>query len=93
MADVSPLVDITVVAVIGDHKLRLLSEDGTVGDISFEDHDWHGVFESLRDPACFAKVTIQYGTLAWTDYDLDMPPEPLYEATREHARAPAHTPR
>ena len=75
--------------MIGDHKLRLLFEDGTVGDISFEDHDWHGVFEPLRDPARFAKVTIQYGTIVWPEYDLDMAPEPLYEAARSNPVASA----
>ena len=89
MADIPPLYDITGVAVIGDHKLRLLFEDGTVGDISFEDHDWHGVFEPLREPARFAKVTIQYGTIVWPDYDLDMAPEPLYEAARNNPVASA----
>lgn len=93
VTDVPPLYDITGVAVIGDHKLRLLFEDGTVGDISFEAHDWRGVFEPLRDPARFAKVKIQYGTIVWPDYDLGMAPEPLYQAAREHALAPAHSAR
>jgi len=36
MTDSLPLVHVTGVAVLGDHKLRLLFEDGTVGDVSFE---------------------------------------------------------
>ena len=79
MASTRPLWDITGVAVIGDHKLRLLFEDGTVGDVSFEDGEWKGVFEPLRDPARFAKVSIKYGTLYWPHDELDMAPEPLYE--------------
>jgi hypothetical protein len=88
-----PLWDIKGVAVIGDYELRLLFEDGTVGDISFEDREWNGVFEPLRDPARFAKVTIKYGTLYWPHDELDMAPEPLYEAAREHSlvRAAATT--
>jgi hypothetical protein len=86
MAD-HPLVDVTGVAVIGDHKLRLLFEDGTVGDVSFADHEWKGVFEPLRDPARFAKVTIKYGTLYWPDDELDWAPEPLYEAARANSLA------
>jgi hypothetical protein len=31
MAEVLPLVHVTGVAVIGDYRLRLLFEDGTVG--------------------------------------------------------------
>jgi len=33
---VPALVDITNVAVIGDHRLRLSFEDGTMGDVAFE---------------------------------------------------------
>ena len=72
--------------MIGDHKLRLLFEDGTVGDISFEDHDWHGVFEPLRDPARFAKVTSQYGTIVWPEYDLDIAPS---RSTKPHGVTPS----
>ena len=89
MAATRPLWDITGVAVIGDHTLRLLFEDGTVGDVSFADHEWEGVFEPLRDPARFAKVTIKYGTLYWPHDELDMAPEPLYEAALAHPIEPA----
>lgn len=73
------------VAVIGEHKLRLLFEDGTVGDVSFERDPWDGVFAPLRDPDRFAKVTVQDGTLFWPDVELDWAPEPLYEAARANA--------
>jgi hypothetical protein len=89
MAETEPLVDIVGVAVIGDHKLRLLFEDGTVGDVSFEDDPWNGVFAPLRDPARFAKVTVRYGTLYWPHDELDWAPEPLYAAARANALAVA----
>jgi hypothetical protein len=38
--DLPPLVHFTGVIVIGEHELRLLFEDGTVGDVSFEDEEW-----------------------------------------------------
>jgi hypothetical protein len=85
MVEIPPLVHVTGVAVIGDHRLRLLFEDGTVGDVSFGDDEWTGVFEPLRDPARFAKVTVQHGTIVWPEDGLDMAPEPLYEAAREHS--------
>lgn len=72
------------VVVIGDHKLRLLFEDGTVGDVSFAGHDWPGVLAPLRDPACFAKVTADHGTLYWREHDLDLAPEPLYQEALRH---------
>lgn len=85
MAKAPPLHDVTGVAVIGDHKLRLLFDDGTVGDVSFEDDPWDGVFAPLKDPEEFARVTIEHGSLAWPDHELDWAPEPLYEAALAHS--------
>lgn len=88
MSDIPPLVHITAVQVIGDHRLCLTFEDGTVGDIRFEDHEWHGVFEPLRDPELFGQVFVdeQFGTIAWPN-GLDMAPEALYEEARRSAVA------
>jgi hypothetical protein len=89
MALVEPLVDITGVEVIGEYRLRVTFEDGTVGDVDFAGRDWRGVFEPLRHPDYFARVTVDpdAGTIAWPD-GLDMAPEPLYaEARRNLARA------
>jgi Protein of unknown function (DUF2442) len=78
------LVDVTAVEVIGEHHLRLAFEDGIVGDISFLDDEWAGVFEPLRDPERFAQVSIEFGTLVWSKDGLDMAPERLYELACEH---------
>ena len=84
VTDVLPLVHVTGVAVIGDHRLRLLFEDGTVGDVGFADREWRGVFEPLRDPDRFARVTVEHGTIVWPADGLDMAPEPLYQAALAH---------
>jgi hypothetical protein len=83
MADLPALVHITGVEVIGDHELRLTFEDGTVGDVAFDDREWQGVFEPLRDPRRFAEVGVdeQLGTVVWPG-GLDMAPEPLYAEAR-----------
>jgi hypothetical protein len=85
MGAVEQLVDITAVEVIGDHRLRLTFEDGTIGDVDFAGRKWHGVFEPLRDPAYFARVEVdpEAGTITWPG-GLDMAPEPLYEEARRH---------
>ena len=82
---VEQLVDITGVEVIGEHRLRLTFEDGTVGDVDFVGRAWRGVFEPLRDPAYFARVSVDpdAGTITWPD-GLDMAPEPLYAEARRH---------
>lgn len=77
------LVPIVAVEVIGDHELRLTFKDGTVGEVAFGDTEWQGVFEPLRDPKRFARVSIEFGTIVWPDDGLDMAPEPLYEEARQ----------
>jgi hypothetical protein len=78
MVAIPPLIHVTGVEVIGEHDLRLTFEDGTVGNVSFGDDEWTGVFEPLRDPARFAKVQVEGGTIVWPEAGLDMAPEPLY---------------
>jgi hypothetical protein len=73
------------VAVVGDYRLRLLFDDGTAGDVDFSSRTWNGVFEPLRDPRYFAKVTVdpELATIVWPN-GLDLAPEPLYEEARQH---------
>jgi hypothetical protein len=58
MVLVEQLVDITGVEVTGEYRLRLTFADGTVGDVDFAGRAWGGVFEPLRDPDYFARVTV-----------------------------------
>ncbi len=73
------------VAVLGDYRLRLLFDDGTVGDVDFTSRQWTGVLEPLGDPAYFAQVRVdpEAATIVWPD-GIDMAPEPLYEEARQH---------
>jgi hypothetical protein len=90
MDEVPDLVHVTGVEVIGEYLLRLTFEDGTVGDVSFADREWRGVFEPFRDPQRFAEVVVdkQMGTIAWPS-GLDMAPEPLYAEARAHLVSPS----
>jgi hypothetical protein len=85
---VEPLVDVTAVEVLGDHRLRLTFADGTVGDGDFTRREWRGVFEPLQDPAYFARAEVDEatGTIAWPN-GADMAPEPLYEMARRNLKA------
>ena len=90
MTDLRALVHIVGVTVIGDHELRLLFEDGTVGDVAFGDDEWRSVFASLRVAELFARVRVdpQSGTIVWPG-ELDMAPEALYaEARKRQVAAP-----
>ena len=83
MSEMPPLVRVTRVEVVGDHRLRLTFEDGTVGDVSYESREWKGVLKPLSDPKVFAEVTVdqQMGTIAWPN-GIDFAPEPLYAEAR-----------
>jgi len=72
-------------AVVGDHVLRLLFSDGTVGDVDFSFQRWTGVLEPLNDPAYFAQAAAapEAGTLVWPG-GIDLAPEPLYEQAKAH---------
>ena len=81
---------VTGVAVVGDHVLRLLFSDGTVGDVDFSAQRWAGVLEPLNDPSYFAQVKLdaEAGTIVWPD-GIDLAPEPLYEQAKAHPLAAA----
>jgi hypothetical protein len=91
MAFVEQLHDVIGVEVNDEFRLRLTSDDGTVGEVDFAGREWRGVFEPLRDPDYFARVAVdvEAGTITWPN-GADMAPEPLYaEARQNSSRAAA----
>jgi hypothetical protein len=85
LSQISYLPAVVGVAVIGDHRLRLLFDDGTAGDVDFSSMEWKGVFEPFRDPKYFAKVRVdtEAATVVWPNY-ADLAPETLYEEARKN---------
>jgi hypothetical protein len=83
MRVVERLVDVVAVEVMGEHRLRLTFEDGTVGDVDFRDTEWRGVLKPLADPGYFSRVAVapDSGTISWPN-GVDLAPEPLYESAR-----------
>lgn len=94
LVSVEELHDITAVEVVGEFRLRLTFDDGTVGEVDFADREWRGVLEPLGDPAYFARVRVdpEVGTVTWPD-GVDLAPEPLYEEARCNLVARASSPR
>ena len=84
MVPMEQLQDVRSVEVIGEHRLRLAFDDGTVGEVDFTNREWRGVFEPLRDPHYFASVKVdqEAGTISWPN-GVDMAPEPLHDAARQ----------
>ena len=73
------------VAVVGNHRLRLLFDDGLVGDVDFSNLDWKGVFAPLSDRDYFATVKVdpEAATITWPN-GADMAPEALYQEAMKH---------
>lgn len=71
--------------MVGDFRLRLSFDDGTVGEIDFAERDWRGVFQPLREPAYFARVRVdpEAGTITWPN-GVDMAPDHLYEQAQRN---------
>ena len=69
------LKDTVAVKPLGEYRLYLRFEDGTEGIVDLAARlAFRGVFEPLRDPACFALVRVdsELGTIAWPNgADLD----------------------
>ena len=72
-------------AVIGNHRLRLLFDDGTAGDVDLSSMEWRGVFEPLRDPQYFAKVKVdpKAATVVWPN-GADIASEIFYAEVRKN---------
>jgi hypothetical protein len=72
--------DVVAVEVLGDYKLRLTFDDGTVGDLDLHDLERRsGVFAALSDPFFFAQVRVdpELGTVVWPN-GADLDPCGLY---------------
>jgi Protein of unknown function (DUF2442) len=70
--------------VCGPHSLRLTFSDGTIKQVNVRPLLDGPIFEPLRDPAYFAKVSLDSicGTVVWPN-GADFAPEALYELEAE----------
>jgi hypothetical protein len=70
------------VAPLDGYKLHLRFDDGVEGMFDLAPRiEFSGVFEPLREPAFFARVTVdpEIGTVVWPN-GADLDPRVLYEA-------------
>ena len=65
---------------LGAHRVWLRFDDGVEGLVDLADELWGEVFEPLRDPAYFARFTVDQ-TLVWPN-GADFAPEFLHERAR-----------
>jgi hypothetical protein len=68
------------VTACGGYALQVLFDDGMSGEVDLSARLFGPVFEPLRDPLLFAKVTVdEYGAICWPN-GADVAPDALYRA-------------
>jgi hypothetical protein len=80
---------VAAVRHVREHVLWLQFSDGVEGEINLREELRGELFEPLRDPVAFARVGIQYGTLAWPN-GADWAPETLYDRVCATKGSSAH---
>ena len=77
MTKIAKIPRVTKVEVQPPYALRLTFDDGTTRDVDLVDDLWGPMFEPLKDPAFFAQVSIDHGTVMWPN-GLDLDPLVLH---------------
>ena len=77
------MLNVTAVRVLHDHVLWLRFSDGAEGEVDLTAELTGEVFEPLRDPAVFARVTVhpELRTVVWPN-GADFAPEFLHSLLR-----------
>ena len=65
MKKIKRIPDVIDVEVLAHYVLRVTFDDDVVRDVDLSDDLWGPIFEPLKDPAYFARVFIQDGSVAW----------------------------
>jgi hypothetical protein len=82
----TPVVNIVSAEFLGDYRLRLQFDDGTVQTVDFKPFLSCSIHPDIRaylEPARFRSYRIEYGELVWGDYELCFPIMDLYHGSLE----------
>lgn len=72
MKKITKIPRVTTVEVRPPYGLHLVFDDGLTRDVDLADELWGPMFEPLKDPAFFAQVSVDHGTVVWPNgVDLD----------------------
>jgi len=65
MTKIARIPRVAEVEVRPPYGLRLTFDDGSARDVDLADDLWGPMFEPLKDPAFFAQVCVDHGTVTW----------------------------
>ena len=77
MTKIARIPRVVKVHVRPPYGLNLAFDDGSTRDVDLADDLWGPMFEPLKDPAFFAQVSIDHGTVVWPN-GLDLDPLVLH---------------
>lgn len=67
-----------------DYTLAVTFDDGVQGEVSLADRLFGPMFEPLKDPDYFARVSVdEYGAVCWPN-QVDLAPDALYRKIVAH---------
>jgi hypothetical protein len=73
------------IKILSNYRLSVTFLDGTHGEVDLSRlifSDQAGIFSLLRDPAVFAKATIEYGAVSWPG-EIDLAPDSMYDQIKQ----------
>jgi hypothetical protein len=72
MTKIARIPRVVEVDVRPPYALNLAFDDGSTREVDLADDLWGPMFEPLKDPAFFAQVSLDHGTVVWPNgLDLD----------------------
>jgi len=76
--------DVVKVVPQDNMTLSVLFKDGLKGRVRFLESHLTGVFVPLKDPAVFSQVFVNHGAVTWSDGEIDLAPDAMYEEIKKH---------
>lgn len=77
MRKITKIPRVVAVEVRPPYGLKMAFDDGAVREVDLADELWGPMFEPLTDPAFFAQVAVDHGTVVWPN-GLDLDPLVLH---------------
>ncbi len=71
--------DVTEARTVGPHEFEVTFADGLKGRVKMLPAHMYGVFQKLRDPDVFSRLSTEGGFVSWPG-DVDLAPDAMHEA-------------
>jgi len=70
---------VTAVLVQDNYQLGITFNNGEHGVLDMKPYLDFGIFQKLKETISFSNVSVSFDTIEWSDVDVDLDPEFVYE--------------